>query len=190
MSRRFEQLLEVRHPEFEPKVSKHERTDTLLESILGDMQKGLKNTQQNLSDLNKSADDGIFGVLTHGKEESKGDEVKIKQSWDNLGEYARQSWEEQAENQPPVRNRFGVEEKITGFEYFREIEIEKYKRYAAPANPRTRREIPDSGNQVDFDDYIQGEWDAMDGGDKQRYATFDEYLDMRKRTEQQRGGRS
>jgi len=154
------------------------------------MQRGLKNTQQNLKDLNKSADDGLLGVMTHGAKENTGDEARIKKSWESLGEYAQQSWEQEAKKQPPVKNRFGIEKQMDGFEYFREKEIEKYKRFAAPSKPRTRREIPDSGNQVDFDSYIQSEWDAMEDADKRRYTDFDEYLEMRKRTEQQRGGRS
>ena len=190
MPRRFEQLLETKHPEYVPVDNSHDRTDTLLENIIGNMQRGLKKTQQNLKDLNKSADDGLFGVMTHGTEEDNSDETKIKKSWEGLGQFAQQEWEKKAKEQPPVKNKFGIEKQMDGFEYFREIQIDKLKQYADVSKPRTRREIPDGNNPIDFDNYIQGEWDAMDDADKQRYTDFNEYLDMRKRTEQQRGGQS
>ena len=190
MPSRFEQLLEVKHPEYKPTDSTHERTNTLLENILGNMQRGLKKSQQYVKDLNKSADDGLLGIMTHGTEEDKSDETKIKNSWEALGDFARQEWEAKAKEQPPVKGRFGIEKKMDGFDYFREVQIDKLKQYADVSKPRTRREIPSSDNPVDFDSYIQSEWDAMGDTDKQRYTDFNEYLDMRKRTEQQRGGQS
>jgi len=216
MPRRFEQLLEKKHPEYvSPSENIGNRTNVLIEGVwdgvkkaagagrnaLGDAARGLKNTQKNLSDLNKSADDGLFGVMTHGVKDDTGDEEKIKKSWDALGEFAKEEWEKKAvdvkddDGKPKftggLNDLIGVEGYTSpGFQYFREIQIEKFKRYADPTKPRTRQEMPDDSNSVDFDDYIESEWNAMDDGDKQRYTDFDEYLEMRKRTEQQRGGQS
>lgn len=200
MPRRFEQLLESKHPKHVDTSKKHDRTDMLLENVLGNMQRGLAKAQKHARDLNKSADDGLLGVMTHGVKDNTGDEEKIKKSWDALGEFAKEEWEKKAVdikdddgNQKftgSLNDLVGVEGYTSpGFQYFREIQIEKFKRYADTTKPRTRQEIPDDSSSVDFDDYIESEWNAMEDADKQRYTDFDEYLEMRKRTEQQRGGR-
>lgn len=216
MPKRFEQLLEKKHPEY---VSLSDnignRTNVLMEGVwdsvkkaggagrnaLGDAARGLKNTQKNLSDLNKSADDGLFGVMTHGVKDDEGDERRIEKSWDSLGEFAKEEWEKKAVNikddagKPKftggLNDFIGVEGYTSpGFQYFREKQIEKFKRYADTTKPRTRQEIPDDSSSADFDNYIESEWNAMEDADQQRYSDFNEYLDMRKRTEQQRGEQS
>lgn len=191
MPRRYEQSLIKNHPDYKHTNNTPTKTNTLLENAIGSLKRGLTKTRDNLKSLNKAADDGLLGVMTHGTSEDTSDEAQIKKRWEGLGKFRQQSWEEYAENEAdPIQGKLGARQP-TGFEAFREEEIKTRKEFARPRKPVGYQKLPDGGtNSGDFDQYIQSEWDAMEDADKQRYSDFNDYLDMRKRTEQQRGGQS
>jgi hypothetical protein len=192
MPRRFKQLLTTKHPEYiPPTVSTGNKTDSLMEGILGgavnamgSMQRGIKNAGEKMKDLNSAADDGLMGIATHGAKDN--DETEIKKRWEGLGQVRQQSWEEHAKTIQQVRTGTGVRY-MTGWEAFRENELKTRKDYAIPRKPVGYQQF--QSDSPEFTAQAQQEWNVMDPQDHMRYNDdFNEYLEMKKRIQNQQGG--
>lgn len=194
MPRRFKQLLETKHPDYtEPDTNLGKKTDGLMEGILGStvnamgsMQRGLKNTGDKMKELNKAADDGLYGIATHGTKES--DESEIAERWKKLGQTRQQAWEDWAKTQQQVQTARGLRH-MSGWEAFRENELKTRRDYAIPRKPIGYQQF---GTETpEFTSQAQQEWSMMEDRDRARYNDdFNEYLEMKKRIQNQQGGKT
>jgi hypothetical protein len=76
---------------------------------------------------------------------------------------------------------------MTGWEAFRENELKTRKDYAIPRKPVGYQQF--QSDSPEFTAQAQQEWNVMDPQDHMRYNDdFNEYLEMKKRIQNQQGG--